>query len=378
MEKEFDIEVTTEENSKEIGRVQLPLNFLSFGEIEVDDVKVYIKQEVYKALEKYASSDTTKELGTILIGDYCEEHGKIHVVISDYIEAKYTDASASTLTFTHETWDYVHKQHDTLYPNKKIIGWQHTHPNYGIFLSNYDLFIQDNFFNMPFQVAYVIDPLQNIRGFFQWKNGKTEKLKGYYIYDEVGQPIKIEKEKVEKAPGEKKTHGVVMPILVALLCIITFVLGFFAIKINNQYQEQVKRQLAITEQLDKQAQIIDQQAQSLKRLQNQFVQAVLDSSGITTAQDLIRSIENNEITIANQDQILEQLKELVNSAEKEDDDTTVRFIAYTVKAGDFLTKICNEHQIDYDTNKNIILSLNGISNPNSIFIGQVIILPVHN
>ena len=178
MEKEFDIEITTEENNAEVGSVQLPLNFLSFGEIEPDDVKVYIKQDVYKALEKYASSDTSKELGTILIGDYCEQMGKTHVVISDYIEAKYTDASASTLTFTHETWDYVHKQHDLLYPNKKIIGWQHTHPNYGIFLSNYDLFIQDNFFNMPFQVAYVIDPIQNIRGFFQWKNGKTEKLKG--------------------------------------------------------------------------------------------------------------------------------------------------------------------------------------------------------
>ena len=153
MEKEFDIEITTEENINEVGNVQLPLNFLSFGEIEPDDVKVYIKQDVYKALEKYAMSNTSKELGTILIGDYCEQLGKTHVVISDYIEAKYTDASASTLTFPHETWDYVHKQHDLLYPNKKIIGWQHTHPNYGIFLSNYDLFIQDNFFNMPFQVA---------------------------------------------------------------------------------------------------------------------------------------------------------------------------------------------------------------------------------
>ena len=87
MEKEFDIEITTEENNNEVGNVQLPLNFLSFGEIEPDDVKVYIKQDVYKALEKYASSDTSKELGTILIGDYCEQLGKTHVVISDYIEA---------------------------------------------------------------------------------------------------------------------------------------------------------------------------------------------------------------------------------------------------------------------------------------------------
>ena len=36
MEKEFEIEIKTEEKSDEIGSVQLPLNFLSFGEIEPD------------------------------------------------------------------------------------------------------------------------------------------------------------------------------------------------------------------------------------------------------------------------------------------------------------------------------------------------------
>ncbi len=191
MENDFDIEIEERHEEAE-GAVQLPLNFITFGEIENDDVKVYIKQEVYKALEKYALADTEHERGTILLGDFYEDLGKMHVVISNYIEAKYTNASASTLTFTHETWNYVYKEHDTKYPDKKIVGWQHTHPTYGIFLSNYDLFIHENFFSLPFQVAYVIDPVQRLRGFFQWKNGRIEKLHGYYIYDEIGKPIKVE------------------------------------------------------------------------------------------------------------------------------------------------------------------------------------------
>ena len=376
MEKEFDIEITTEEKNNEAGNVQLPLNFLSFGEIEPDDVKVYIKQDVYKALEKYATSDTSKELGTILIGDYCEQLGKTHVVISDYIEAKYTDASASTLTFTHETWDYVHKQHDMLYPNKKIIGWQHTHPNYGIFLSNYDLFIQDNFFNMPFQVAYVIDPIQNIRGFFQWKNGKTEKLKGYYVYDEVGKPIKIEQKKVDAAQSTKAAPSKVMTILVSLLCVLTVALGIFAININNKYNEQLKLQATISSKLEEQEKIISEQKADIDDLQTQLLNSVLDTSGITTAQELITRIENNEIAIKDQDKILQQLKDLVGSSTEEGEDKTVRFVAYTVESGDSLSKICKEHELDYQANMNIILSLNGITDPNSIYIGQVIILPI--
>ena len=154
MDADFEIELQNAE-TEDKENVQLPINFITVGEIENDDVKVYIRQDVYKNLEKLSSSDTKHELGSILLGNYCEELGKTHVVITDCIEAKYTDASASTLTFTHETWDYVYKEQTARFPDKKIVGWQHTHPNYGIFLSNYDLFIQENFFNLPFQLAYV-------------------------------------------------------------------------------------------------------------------------------------------------------------------------------------------------------------------------------
>ena len=65
---DFEIDVIDEKLNENIP-VQLPVNFLLIGEVEQDDVKVYIKQSVYKALEEYALSDTSNELGTILIGN---------------------------------------------------------------------------------------------------------------------------------------------------------------------------------------------------------------------------------------------------------------------------------------------------------------------
>ena len=41
MEKDFDIEIQDSHDENE-AHVQLPMNFLAFGEIEPDDVKVYI------------------------------------------------------------------------------------------------------------------------------------------------------------------------------------------------------------------------------------------------------------------------------------------------------------------------------------------------
>ena len=369
---EIDIQESTDANSS---NVQLPLNFLSFGEIENDDVKVYIKQDVYKALEKYALQDVEHERGTIILGDYAEELGKTHVIISNYIEAKYTDASASTLTFTHETWDYVHKEHDAKFSDKKIVGWQHTHPSYGIFLSNYDLFIQENFFNMPFQVAYVIDPIQNIRGFFQWKNGKIEKLKGFYIYDDVGKQIKIETNKAEKGKQETVVKpSKVLYSVITLLCVLTTILGISAISINNKYSEQQKAQEKIIEKVDSQEEIINNQNDTIAQLQEQLVNGLFDEDGKTTAKDLIAKIESHEITLQNQEEILGELKAFV---EKEtEDESVIKFKAYTVQPGDTLTKICNSAGIDYSANSRIILSINGIENANQIFVGQIILLPL--
>ena len=373
MDKDFEIEIQEECSDKQ-DNIQLPMNFLTFGEVENDDVKVYIKQNVYKALEKLSLSDTSKELGSILIGDYCQELGKTHVVISEYIEAKYTDASASTLTFTHETWDYIHSEHERLYPNKRIIGWQHTHPNYGIFLSNYDLFIHENFFNLPFQIAYVIDPIQNLRGFFQWKNGKIEKLKGYYIYDDIGKSIKIEQPKAKKAELPPTRSSKVTTVLTALLCASTVFLACFVFSLNGKYEEQLKRQEEILNDLSEQGDVINSQADTIEKLQEQLVNGILDSSGQTTAADLIEMLENHEITLQNQEKVLEELRAFVENSKQESDEA--KFITYTVVEGDTLAKICSEHGLDYKTNINIIIELNSIKDVNLIYVGQKLLLPV--
>ena len=145
MEEDIGIELQGGTHSA-VGKVRRPVNCIPVGKTQNDDVKVYIRQDVLQSIERLAASNPAKEVGGVLLGDYGEEPGSIRVVISGFIKAKFTDASASSLTFTHLTWEDIHDEQDILYPGLKILGWQHTHPGYGIFLSGYDLFIQENFF----------------------------------------------------------------------------------------------------------------------------------------------------------------------------------------------------------------------------------------
>lgn len=340
MDTDFDIEVYQEESVKD-STAQLPVNFIKIGEVENDDVKIYIKQNVYSSLEKYSHADVQHERGTILIGNYHQELGKMHIVITDFIEAKYTDASASTLTFTHETWDYVSKEHEGKYPDKKIIGWQHTHPNYGVFLSNYDVFIHENFFNLPFQVAYVIDPVQNIRGFFQWKNGKIEKIKGYFVYDEPGNRINIEKEKENSSKFfPPKVGKQYVNIVVCLLAAAVLILSALMISQNQKFSKRFSAQE--------------------EELRNLSEAAAL--------------LEEKNTTVQSDNQIENQVADEPTAPEPSFD--TVSFVRYTVEQGDTIYTICAKYNISYNDNYALIVGINGLKNPDSIYIGQQLMIPL--
>ena len=195
-------------SENEISRDILPQNVIKVGEQVLHDKNIYILQSVYKEIHVFTKDKLTIESGGMLMGYIVQANGKSNIIIDGFIEGKYSEGTPTTLKFTHETWDYVHKEADSNFPNDKIIGWIHTHPNFGIFLSNYDKFIHQNFFNDENQIAYVVDPIQHIEGFFFWINGQIEKCPGFYIYDEVGVEIELP-EKITTPPVSNQVQAAV-------------------------------------------------------------------------------------------------------------------------------------------------------------------------
>src|SRR5205085_10685180 len=86
-------------------------------------------------------------------------------------------SSAAQVRFTAETWKHIQGVMEKEHPQQRIVGWYHTHPGFGIFLSDMDLFIHGNFFNLPWQVAFVYDPANGEEGMFVWREGKAQREK---------------------------------------------------------------------------------------------------------------------------------------------------------------------------------------------------------
>jgi hypothetical protein len=89
------------------------------------------------------------------------------------------------VTFTHQTWSKINSEMDTKFVHLSIVGWYHTHPDFGIFLSDRDRFIQEHFFSGPGQIAHVIDPIRKIEGVFVWRDGKACLTEHFWVGDRI-------------------------------------------------------------------------------------------------------------------------------------------------------------------------------------------------
>lgn len=130
---------------------------------------IQIPEDVMVGLEEHAYSNLEAEVGGMLFGTIQDGVASV----AGAIPAAKATAEQISLTFTHEVWDDILSKGAEFFPGKQIVGWYHTHPSFGLFLSDYDQFIQNNFFSIPGQFALVIDPIAGNLGWFERKkNGQ--------------------------------------------------------------------------------------------------------------------------------------------------------------------------------------------------------------
>ena len=138
-----------------------------------DGFQVVIQKDVQQAIHAHGKSILDMEICGLLVGGVFHDDRGPWLHITGSIEGRHATHHAAQVTFTAATWDYAHEVLERDFPGQRIVGWYHTHPDFGVFLSGMDLFIQENFFNLQWQVALVYDPVQGDEGFFVWKGGKS-------------------------------------------------------------------------------------------------------------------------------------------------------------------------------------------------------------
>lgn len=144
--------------------------------------KVFVDTEVLRQIRQHARSHSKTEVCGVLIGGEEDRGLRVAACIAGVNAAQ----AGTHVTFTQDTWEHIYKIKDQRFPGERIVGWYHSHPGFGVFLSDHDTFIHKNFFSSPSQVAWVYDPHSDEEGCFGWAADRIERLSQIFVEDRRG------------------------------------------------------------------------------------------------------------------------------------------------------------------------------------------------
>lgn len=150
-------------------------------------ISIFVTQKAYVRICAHAGSDLENEVGGWMVGKQRTDPttGKSFIVIEAILPAVHTRYGSAYLTFTQDSQVAMHGIMEERFPGKDLVGWYHTHPKMGVFLSKYDHWLHENFFRQPWQVALVVEPYTNVAGFFTWDSDGQLGTRYYHGFHEI-------------------------------------------------------------------------------------------------------------------------------------------------------------------------------------------------
>jgi proteasome lid subunit RPN8/RPN11 len=143
-------------------------NAVAFIQNSLAGVSVYLAKQAEQAIDSHLASECA-ELGGLLLGRVfkapfaaASAYSWITLIEITVPSNEYHNSSVS-LRMGTEVWN---RASTLLRGGIMVVGWYHSHPNLGVFFSGTDRATQSAFFNHPYALGLVIDPIRKQRKCF--------------------------------------------------------------------------------------------------------------------------------------------------------------------------------------------------------------------
>jgi proteasome lid subunit RPN8/RPN11 len=202
---------------------------------------------VLQSIRQHARSSPHAEICGALIG----RQSDAGTYVNGAVPGEGAAQGGAHVTFTQEAWVRIHEEKDRQFSGQTIVGWYHSHPGFGVFLSDHDLFIHKNFFSEPGSLAWVYDPHSDEEGCFGWNGGEVRRLERFGVVSDVLQDTFPKSEPVHSMQGHSarprlqtgrafwRSSRVIRSLMIAaatILLALLVVLGFHALQRSSLYE----------------------------------------------------------------------------------------------------------------------------------------------
>ena len=128
--------------------------------------EVYIEDPALVGILEHCRSDLPLEAIGFLVGKAYEWMNHPYVHIKGFTPGK-SKATKVHVEFDDGAMQDVSAKLHSRYQGSFLVGWYHSHPGYGCFLSETDLDSQRTYFSESYHVALVVDPSSDTIEFFK-------------------------------------------------------------------------------------------------------------------------------------------------------------------------------------------------------------------
>jgi proteasome lid subunit RPN8/RPN11 len=147
--------------------------------------ELYIPKKSMDKINKHCKdfADRRLEVMGFLVGDVYKYKELTFALVKDVISSDLKSTRIS-VRFEKDGFDGLFEKLENLNYDYIIVGWYHSHPKMGCFLSSKDIDTQKRMFNKPFHSALVVDPIKREMKAFRLRN-KDYKERSFAIYKEI-------------------------------------------------------------------------------------------------------------------------------------------------------------------------------------------------
>lgn len=377
---------------------ELPKNVRQIGEVQCGQ-RIYIEDYAYTYLHQFAAHNKKEEQVAFLIGDQLTIDNEQVTLIHGVVKSEFLERVDGNIIITKETLTKLNEVRKHYFGESDIIGWAFTQPEYGVLLTASLIKQQKELFNKEGNILFVLDPVEKEELFFVYTDGELIQKAGFFIYYEKNLSMheymldykviedNIIEQKVDEAvqhyrikEQEKKEvlyHKRFVNMLFALsgaLVIMCILIGVGLIN-NIEEMNNLKKSFGavVADYSVLKDGLITEKDGEIAERDNVTIENVSEEVPKGSAENnTLESPATEANSNIDHSQEKEEVVEAVNVVESDPKPKIPEY--YTVQPGDNLLMISYQF---YSTKEKVedIQALNGIDNPDKIYVGQRILLP---